>query len=47
MFENRVSLRFRDHCRQRRDIRLLYSLQAAEMFQQAASGRFSYAGDLS
>jgi len=47
MFEDGFGLGFGYDRRQRRDIRLLHGLEAAEMFQQPASGGFSYTGDFS
>ena len=45
MLQDRFGLRLRHHRRERRDIRLLHRLQAAEMFQQSARGAFADAGD--
>ena len=45
MFEDGFSLRFGYDRRQRGYVGLLHGLQAAEMFQQAASGRFAHAGN--
>ena len=47
MFEDRLGLRLSYDCRQRGPVRLLYGLQAAEMFQQAAGGGFADAGNFS
>jgi len=47
MFENRFGLRFGYDRRQGGYIRLLYGLQAAEMFQQTAGGGFADPGNFS
>ena len=47
MFEDGFGLRFSYYRRQRRYVGLLHGLQAAEVFQQAAGGGFSYSGDFS
>ncbi len=47
MFEDGFGLGFGYYCRQGGYVGLLYSLQAAEMFQQTAGGGFAYAGNFS
>ena len=45
-----IADRFRLHsgydCRERRRVRLLYRLQAAEVFEKTSSRALAYAGDL-
>ncbi len=47
MFEDSFGLGLGYYCRESGHIRLLHGLQATEMFEQAASSGFSYAGDFS
>jgi hypothetical protein len=47
MFEDGFGLRLGYYCREGGYVGLLYGLQAAEMFEQAAGGGFAYAGDFS
>ena len=47
VFEDSFGLGSGNYSRKGGHIRLLYGLQAAEMFEQAAGGGFSYAGDFS